>query len=112
MYTLKIRWTRQERSDDGIVGVVDESTLFLPARTITVHAFIAVGERESVMKAWEDSSDSYFDYLNRVDLGDSGYQDAGRLIHLVTPEGQDEWYLATQAWLLGPNGDTIERIAP
>lgn len=93
--------------------MVDESTLFIPARTVTVHGAIGVGERLTKFKSWDEGIDGgYMNYLNSFDTGDTGYEDIGRLIHVVNPEGRDEWYLASQAWLLGPSGDTIERVAP
>lgn len=114
MYTLKIRWVRHEKdAESGVVGVIDETTLFISAVEVRVHRFIAASEREQAMKSWDQAGAEYLNYLCRVDLeGDAGYEDAGRLIQVVKVEGDDEWYLATHAWLLGPNGDTIERIAP
>ena len=110
-FTLKIRWMRSERVD-GIVGIADESTLFIAAKAVTVHRHIAPGEREQAMKSWDDNASAYFNYLCVSDFGATGGEDGGRLIQVITPDGGDVWYLATHAWLLGPTGDTIERLAP
>jgi hypothetical protein len=117
-YTLKIRWTRFAPNDDGQVELADESTLFIPARTVTAHGFIKADKRESDMKHWTEGEDG--GYMNYLSCGTHGngehkgkqYEDGGRLIQVITPEGNYRWYLATAAWLLGENGDTIERVAP
>ena len=112
-YTLKIKWTRHGTSDDGIDGVQDEMTLFLPADEVRVHAFVPAGERKNVMKHWDErlAADQWAaGYFNHLCVGPSG-EDGGRLICRVL-DGNQSWHLATSAWVLGPNGDTIERIAP
>lgn len=98
MYTLKIRWTRH---DGG--GLADETTLFVPADEVHVHGFVEVGS--DAMSSWPDGS-----YLDHRCVTVSG-RDGGRLIQ-VSRGGASTWYLATLAWLLGPDGKTIERIAP
>jgi hypothetical protein len=124
MYTLKIYWTRYE-TVDGIGGVADETTLFIPASEVRVHGHIDAGTREQKMKAWDEGEAGYFNYLSVVGVetttkvDDHGgevtsrveNEDGGRLIHVIRLDGKQEWYLASHAWLLGPNGDTIERVS-
>lgn len=99
MYTLKIRWTRHEQGQ-----LADETNLFIAADEVHVHAHIPVGS--DTMKEWPEGS--YFDYRNVV--GSAGDLDGGRLIQVN--KDNSTWYLASLAWLLGPDGKTIERIAP
>lgn len=128
--TLKIRWTRHEWHDvepsqtftnsgpeegetlqmsQQIMSLADESTLFIPVREVRVHSHVMPGERESVMKDWHDNIDGpgYHNYL----CVEGNVEQGGRLI-AAYGEQHEIWYLATYAWLLGPDGATIERIAP
>jgi len=113
MFTLKIHWTRHGNSEEPVAGMHDETTLFIPADEVKVHAHVPAGERESQMKHWDERlandpwAPGYFNYLS---VGPSG-EDGGRLICVVR-NGDQRWYLATAAWLLGPDGGTIERVAP
>lgn len=131
MFTLKIRWQRvvtQEVSltavttqdavssiDHGnhsavIDSVEDEATHFIPANSVVV-----TGPADPNMRAW--SKYDYVDLRSHVDTpaGDgmmkSEPMGGARLIE-VEHGGEHSWYLVTTAWLLGPTGDTIERIAP
>ena len=124
MYTLKIYWTRHE-TVDGICGVADETTLFIPAHEVRVHGYIDAGTREQKMRAWDEGEAGYFNYLSvignetKTSVDDFGgevtsrveTENGGRLIKVVRPGGKQEWYLASNAWLLAPNGDTIERVS-
>lgn len=114
MFTLKIHWARYARADaDGPIGTADETTLFIPADQIRVHATIPAGERDRVMKHWHavDAEPGYFNYLSYTDHGNEGTEMAGRLICVIR-DGVESWYTATAAWVLGPTGSTIERVAP
>lgn len=121
MYTLKIRWTRhawKELDPPGtsISSLEDETTLFIPADSVRVHGHIPAGKRADVMKHWHESDGShcapgYLNYLSVTDNGDVGDEEPGRLICVVR-DGEESWYTATHAWILGPDGGTIERVAP
>lgn len=105
MFTLKIKWMRFEAG-----RVVDETTLFIPADRIAVHGEILDMEK---MQAWE--AGSFMDYsIENDNLGISEGKPSimpSRLIE-VTKDDRSTWYLATQAWVLGTTGSTIERVAP
>lgn len=96
MLTLKIKWMRYLHGD-----LEDETTLFIPADLVKVH-----GEVKSMetMNQWPEGS--YFDY--HIDGGEkTGW--SSRLIE-VDKDGKSTWYLASLAWLMGPTGQTIEKL--
>lgn len=137
--TLKIRWTRHEDKvpdepasyvnadidvDPDLVtaritSLEDETTLFIPADQVRVHGFIPAGERVQVMKHWHAMSDGpgYMNYISTTTvISDDGKvgedrEQAGRLI-CVIKDHEETWYTASHAWVLGPDGGTIERVAP
>jgi hypothetical protein len=107
MYTLKIKWLRYEKvepPDDleasSQTKLADETTLFIPADEIHVHGETKLEQ----MSAWEDGS--YFNYMI-VSTENVGW--GSRLIQVVR-NGKDTWYLVSMAWILGPDGGTIERL--
>lgn len=102
MFTLKIFWSRHDFEDGG--KLADESTMFIQADEVHVQGQ-QMTSLES-MHAWEDGG--YFDYAVRVDAEGTF---CARLIQ-VDKDGKSKWYLASHAWLLGPDGKTIERVAP
>ncbi len=96
----------------------EEAVMFIPAATVTVRGYfehyIEKDQRgPSTMGTWEPGS--YLNYLDvtRHDYGEDGEtrRHAGRLIEVVN-ENVYSWYLASAAWIMGPNGGTIERVAP
>lgn len=99
MYTLKIRWFRLEKGE-----LADETTLFIPADEIKVHGEITSLEQ---MKAWSEGS--YLDYT--IHQNESDEIISSRIIE-VLKDGNMKWYLVTRAWLLGPDGKTIENLLP
>ena len=105
MLTLKIRWT--SCTSDGILA--DEATLFIPADEVTVHGQLVVID-DDPMQGWEEGS--YFEYRSVTADGtaDKRVSD-GRLIKVRQGE-TETWYTASYAWVLGPTGATIERVAP
>ena len=124
MYTLKIRWTRHEFVDqelppdsthvpNRIMSLADETTLFIPADEVRVHAMIEPGKRSEAMRSWDENGSGYFNYLAQEESADGhvGGEQGGRLICVIR-DGVETWYLASHAWLLGPDGGTIERVAP
>lgn len=113
MYTLKIHWISYDRA--GLCQ--DETTLFIPADSVAVHGAILEIEGETpAMDAWD--LEDWRDYRNvsRDARLPEGHEDekkraSGQLI-CVTRDSVDSWYVASKAWLLGPGGATIERLAP
>ena len=107
MYTLKIKWYRTEGEH---AQTVDESTLFIPADTVTVHGEVT---KDDEMKHWPEGSFQDYRVVHHPYAEDNEGISffVGRLINVVH-NNVHTTYLATHAWLLGPNGDTIERIAP
>lgn len=106
MYTLKIHWWCYADDGNGGGSIVDESTLYLPADEIRVNGTVSGDLSE--MKAW--NPEDYTNHLAHYRRTDTGENIAGRLIERVL-HGESTWYLASKAWLVGPNGKTIERIA-
>ena len=125
MHTLKIRWTSYDRH--GVLA--DEATLFIPADGgVTVHGELKIIDGDEPMEHWLEGS--YFEYRSvfeqvefDAESGDIVYSEDtgaecietrisdGRLIK-VTHGGVETWYTASNAWILGPTGATIERVAP
>jgi hypothetical protein len=105
--TLKIKWMRYEKADPSkehsLIGTADETTLFIECDEVRVHGVIISMD---AMKAW-DSGD-YMDYAVRE--VDSPEIHESRLIEVIRSE-KSSWYLASHAWILGSNGQTIERVA-
>ena len=109
-YTLKLRWTSHDRH--GILA--DELTLFIPADEIRVHGTIVEIDGETpAMQSWEP--EAWQDYrcvavvvVPPDDELATKHSD-GRLI-AVTRNGVETYYVASNAWLLGPTGSTIERV--
>lgn len=100
MYTLKIKWMRYDsETKNGPSELVDEATYFIAADEVSSHGLINHDEIEQKMSAWEPGS--FFNYH----VGEM----TCRLIQ-VTKNGKDAWYLASLAWILGPDGKTIERL--
>jgi hypothetical protein len=108
MFTLKIRWMRYESEDNGPSVVVDETTLFIAADRIAVHASTTSLD---TMKAW--GQDEYKNYAVEIENPQDSEHTImeSRLIE-VTKDDKVDWYLASHAWIMGPDGSTIERVAP
>lgn len=68
------------------------------------------------MRSWDENGHAYHNYLEvheeMIDGERVSREDGGRLIRVSRPDGKNEWYLATHAWLLTEGGDTVERVAP
>lgn len=112
MYTLKISWTSRE-DESGIV--TDETTIFLPADSVRVHGNVTdiEGDYAVEMNAW--AREDWHEYRNVRLYGDGVTQqttvhEVGKLI-AVTLAGEETYYAASRAWILGPTGATIERVA-
>lgn len=92
MYALKIRWWRA----DEVSPAADETTLFIQADEVQAHGIVTSDEQ---MAAWQPGD--YQDY--RVE------NMTARLVCAIRG-GKSTWYLASNAWLLGADGKTIERL--
>lgn len=122
-FTLKIHWLRFDE-----VGIqADETTLFIPADEVRVHGpLISIDGEHDPMQQWDPGD--FFEYRNIHDRSAVEVQvtssvsvdvltrlpfirEDGRLI-LVRRNGVETWYTASRAWILGPTGSTIERVAP
>ena len=113
MYTLKIHQDITDEveplhSGGPTTGRVEELTMFFPARRVTcLGGFGPDGPR---MTDWAEGS--YVDYSDVHRNGSGEQRGAARLIETIDDEGNFAWYLVSHAWLLGPDGRTIERLAP
>lgn len=116
MYTLKIKWmrfepdteyAREHPSASPQSRLADETTLFVLADVVEVGSEVKSLDE---MKAWE--AGDYLDYSMPFGNDDSDQKlvKGTRLIHVIR-SNNDVWYLASNAWLLGPDGKTIERLA-
>ena len=112
MFTLKIAWHRID--ENGIQA--DETVLYIAADHVRTHGPVVEVEGETpTMKHWQQAD--WEDYRNTCDgkdgdlNADGPVRSDGRLI-MVERDGESSWYVASRAWLLGPTGTTIERIAP
>lgn len=117
MFTLKISWTRHEYGGEVPMHLADEQTLFIQADQINVMRLYDGPEAADLLQTWLNADSSILDYAC-VRTRDHGSEcpmtterDPARMIHVVH-NGLDTWYLASRAWILGPDGKTIERIAP
>lgn len=115
MYTLKIAWTLHEFDPNSPGELADEATLFIPADLVKVMNSYDGEKGKELVSQWVEAGSSLFDYSsvrrNRGDQTQATYYDTSRLIE-VERNGQSTWYLASRAWILGPDGGTIERVAP
>lgn len=99
MFTLKIKWMRYEYEENDS-KLADETTLFIPADQVMAHSELTSLDH---MKAWEEGSYQNYTVLNREGTF------TAKLIQ-VDKDEMSTWYLASHAWLLGPDGKTIERL--
>jgi hypothetical protein len=113
MLILKIKWQRLEREDpEGPTRLADEHILFIPAERIDVHG--APGE-DLKMDHWDQAD--YGHYISCVLVSEGGEtrsvpREGARLISTTDHGGGTAYWLVSEAWIMGSNGDTIERVAP
>lgn len=113
MFTLKVRWRRtmMQTLDNGatIDDELDVADHFIPADRVTV-----LGHPDPALSAW--ATTDYRDMRSIFDtqVGDEVKSEpyTGARFIEVEHNGEHSWYLVTHAWLLGPTGDTIERLPP
>lgn len=112
MFTLKIHWNHWEREGDGPTYSTDELDLFVAADQVSAHGVIPAGEADERMAAWgPDQWRNHLDVTRTINKSTTTQTySAGRLIQVVSG-GEMTWYVASHAWLLGPDGRTIERLA-
>lgn len=103
MYTLKIKWYRYDYEKDPAGTLEDETTLFISCEQVAVH-----GEITDIkdMSSWAEGD--FFDYRTICNK-DGGFK--ARLIG-VEHAGKTCWYLTSYAWVIGPEGKTIENLVP
>lgn len=100
----------------AMAQLVDAAEHFIPCRRVTVHQRDdSLGEPD--LSEWGELD--YADYRHIVysdhNLGPGETplrHEPGLLIEYETIDGDFEFVLATKAWLLGPDGQTVERLAP
>ena len=102
MYTVKIAWQRIDAEGTE----TDQTTFFILADQVRVHGPVT----ESGMTEWQDVDFYECRIAEELENGETKLRD-GRLI-AARLKDVDTWYTASRAWLLGPDGRTIERIAP
>lgn len=118
MFTLKIHHQQYAHQSDSPPTLQDESTIFVLADQVEVHGPLD-GSRQGhdqIIQDWAIHGElaDYLDFtvgLVQTSDGPQRSYHAGRLIR-TDLAGESRWWLASRAWLLGPTGQTIERIAP
>lgn len=99
MYTLKIHWARYDEQGEK----ADESTIFVQADQVEVHGMkVSISDMAA---SWPEGS--FFDYH----IDGNGRAGWGAKIVRVELNNKLTWYLVSNAWLLGADGKTIERLA-
>jgi hypothetical protein len=116
MFTLKIRREVYERDGATLPTLFDQTDVFLPADRVTVNSTIQPDGRLGVIDSFGSHVDDFTGYtfhkaMTSTTAAPSSEHEPARLIHVVH-NGDEHWYLASLAWLLGPDGRTIERVAP
>lgn len=111
--TLKIKWQRLEcDGPQSPTRVADEHIIFVPAERVDVHG--APGESVNLEK-WDQAEYGHYVSVLVVTDGDvttSTPRHGSRLISTTDAGGATAYWLVSEAWVLGPNGATIERVAP
>lgn len=110
MFTLKIYVARigPPVTPGGPSTLDDESTHFYPCDSVVAHGAIRGNEVSSQMLHW-GCSDYTVMLSDNFQADGSAVQVDGRLIE-YTYDRVARWVIASSAWLLGPNGQTIERL--
>jgi hypothetical protein len=116
-FTLKVRQTYYEHADGEPSQMTGESIAFIEARRIVVQGPVEnQTAREAILRSWTEQNSPLTDLMSATRrIGpecESLFAHAGKLIELTRPDGTHEWVTASEAWVLGPAGQTIERIAP
>lgn len=105
MFTLKL----QERRIVGAETRGEQSDHFIAISKVVAHGEFRPGQIGEVMQCWGD--EDYWCVLDDEHRPDGSVgQAGGRLIEYVE-DGVTRWVIASHAWLLSPDGRTIERLA-
>lgn len=113
MFTLKIEQTYSEREEGKPDSVVGQSTAFYGVDSLVIQCPVRDAvDRRGIHQSWAQSGSSYTDMMStvRVPDQDEPWVQSGILIEAKV-NGESAWFLASRAWLLGPDGRTIERLA-
>lgn len=102
MLTLKIKQYFYHDNQTEGSSVFDENTAYFVCNHVSVYGEVV---DLAELKAW--GHDSYVDLKTVL----PGNKFKARLIGLEV-EGKTKWYLVSHAWLLGPDGKTIENLVP
>lgn len=113
---LKIRWTRIVQPNQGPSQVADEHLIFIPCERVDVHGVRGEHPR---LDSWDEADyASYVSITQHVDDVDNASLTTSepfanpRLIATTDSDGATTYWLVSEAWILGPDGGTIERVAP
>lgn len=114
MFTVKVRYQRWQTIGEQPSVLMDHTVRFFLADDVTVND---MGDnRDQIHRDWERNGAVLIDLLDVHDRESADMKTmdttvgVGKLI-LVERNGESRWILASTAWLLGPDGRTIERIA-
>lgn len=116
MFTLKVHcWRSEMRALDTappvesatVESITEQADHFILAEQVSAWGYVTEGD----MSAWEPGSYVDFRAVHTED-GITRPIEPARLIETRNAQGESRWYLVSKAWLLGPTGDTIERLAP
>lgn len=112
-YTVKVREEHSRRDSDGLPDVIDLTEFYFPADNVSVGMCDEPGK---LIDDWFRQGTAVNDCRNWVEIDNTSHGErvyaVARLIALGRGVDPTVWILASQAWLLGPDGRTIERIAP
>ena len=118
MMILKVQWRRWEqvRTSEGAEpeALVDEFNRFIECDEVTAHGRVEPDDVERAMEAW--GAETYESMLHEhhwqtSDNRNGGSSLAGGRLLALKHEGKPtRWIVATAAWLMSLNGDTIERL--
>lgn len=122
MFTLKIRQHHWREDNGGPSYHISDGTWFVEAVQLSYHdTFDATTEHpDPALHLWrpEDVDDLRSTTCSVTDPGKvKGQIDmetlyhASRLFGVTRVDGSQHWYLASNAWLLGPGGQTIENLS-
>lgn len=116
MFVLKMRHTKITRKGDNVLAdTIESSDWFIEADRVIVSArFAGREDRDRVSLSWQESGTLLEDLSSWTAIerksGDTEMIIHGGALLSATRAGETTWYLASSAWLMGPDGRTIERL--
>lgn len=115
MYTLKIRQHHWRQEGDGPESHESDHTRFVECSEVVLGAKF---EETTVapdpgLEQWraEDVDEVRSDTIRITDKACTVTYHAARMIGVLRPNGDWHWYVASNAWLLGADGRTIENLS-